>query len=99
MGSGRLVCIHHAIVNDNTDVTLTLEYQSRESGAIVDSVSKKHKLSEDQYRTQHYVILSGELTIPFQLQGSLMTFTVTTPTQLQYEEHKDKAVDLNGDVP
>ena len=28
-----------------------------------------------------------------------MTFTVTAPTQLQYEEHKDKAVDLNLDVP
>ena len=28
-----------------------------------------------------------------------MTFTVTAPTQLQCEEHKDEVVDLNLDVP
>ena len=97
--SGRLVCVHHAIVNKDTDVTLTLEHQSRESGAIMDSVSKKHRLLQDLHRMQHCVAPSGELTILFQLRESLMTFMVMTPNQFQHKEHKDKAVDLNLDAP
>ena len=67
MGNGRLIRVYHAIMNDDTDVTLILEHQSRELGAIVDSVSKKHKLSEELCGMQHYFVPSGELTIPFQL--------------------------------
>ena len=65
----------------------------------MNSVSKKHRLLEDLCGTQHHIAPSGELTILFQLQESLMTFLVTTPTQLQCEEHKDKVVDFNLDTP
>ena len=92
---GYLVRLYDSIVNEETELSLIAEYQSRESGAIVDSVSKKHRLSEDMMGTQRYVTPNGELTIPFHLRESLMTFQVQKPTKRQYEEHKNDAIDLN----
>ena len=92
---GYLVRLYDSIVNEDTDLSLIAEYQSRKSGAIVDSVSKKHRLSEDMMGTQRYVTPNGELTIPFQLCESLMTFQAQKPTKRQYKVHKNDAIALN----
>ena len=93
---GCLVWVNEAIVNKEMDITLISKYQSCNGGAIVDSISTKHKISEDRMGTQQCVFLDGTLTIPLQLRQSLMTFQVTKPTAKQLRDHQDNDIELNG---
>ena len=98
-GKRQLIGIYNTITNPDTKVSLLSEYQLRESGAIVDSVSRKHKLTADLYGTQRCVVPDGSLEIPFQLRESLMTFRTRKPTTAEIDEYIDTAVYLNNDTP
>ena len=89
-----LIRVHEAIANMESDLSLISEYQFRDSGCIVDSVHRQHKLSEDQQGTQRIVAPDGETTIPLQLRSGLMTFTSRLPSREEYLRYKDDAIDL-----
>lgn len=89
-----LIRVKEAIANMDSDLSLISEYQFRDSGCIVDSVHRKHKLSEDQQGTQRIVTPENGTTIPLQLRSGLMTFTSRLPTREEYLRYKDEAIQV-----
>ena len=89
-----LIWVHEAIANMESNLSLISEYQFHDSGCIVDSVHRQHKLSEDQQGTQCILAPDGETTIPLQLRSGLMTFTSRLPSRKEYLKYKDNAIDL-----
>jgi hypothetical protein len=67
--------VHEALFNDKSPITLISEYQARDFGTIIDSVSTRHKTIAGTYGTQR-MIISPDLHIPLVDRGGLMGFEV-----------------------
>jgi hypothetical protein len=76
--------IHEAPFNATSPITLISEYQARDYGTIIDSVSKRHKTIAGSFGTQRMVI-SPDLHIPFVDRGGLLGFEIL-PWELGDEE-------------
>ena len=61
--------INEAPYNHGSPITLISEYQVREHGVIIDSVSKRHMTAAFPLGTQQ-MILSSLLSIPFEDRGT-----------------------------
>ena len=59
----------------DSSVTLISEYQAREHGIIIDSVSKRHRTVHGTFGTQR-MILSPDVYLPFVDRGGLMGFEI-----------------------
>ena len=63
--------VHEAPYMADSNVTLLSEYQVRENGLVIDSVSKRHKSVNDTFGTQR-MIVSEHLHVPFVDRGGLL---------------------------
>jgi hypothetical protein len=70
-----ILLIHEAPYNANSPLTLISEYQAREYGTIIDSVSRRHKTISGSYGTQRMMV-SSDVYVPFLDRGGLMGFEV-----------------------
>ena len=82
-GSTHLLRINEAVYNEGSPTTLLSEYQLREYGCIVDSVSVKHLIAHDGSRGTQCFMPNADTTIPFLVNGGLMTFQHRLPTALE----------------
>jgi Reverse transcriptase (RNA-dependent DNA polymerase) len=80
------------IVPDNP-VTLISEYQVRDHGFIVDSVSKYHKLSPTSYGTQR-LVLNDVLYVPFENRGGIMGMSLLPISDDDYLEDGEPRFDV-----
>jgi hypothetical protein len=67
--------INEAPYNANSPVTLLSEYQARDHGTIIDSVSRRHKTISGSYGTQRMMV-SPHVYVPFVDRGGLMGFEI-----------------------
>jgi hypothetical protein len=67
--------INEAPYNANSPVTLLSEYQARNHGTIIDSVSCRHKTISGTYGTQRMAV-SPNIYVPFVDRGGLMGFEI-----------------------
>jgi hypothetical protein len=67
--------VHEALFYDKNPITLISEYQARDYGTIIDSVSTRHKTIAGTYGTQR-MIISPDLHVPLVDRGGLMGFEV-----------------------
>jgi hypothetical protein len=70
--------------NKNSNVTLLSEFCMRESGIVVDSVSRRHKGSNGQQGTQS-IQLSATTSIELEVRDALMSFRIREPTDSERE--------------
>ena len=56
-------------------LSLLSEYQARDYGTIIDSVSRRHKTISGSYGTQH-MLVSPDVYVPFVDRGGLMGFEI-----------------------
>ena len=77
--------VHEAPYNAKSPITLISEYQARDYGTIIDSVSTRHKTIAGTYGTQR-MIISPDLHVPLVDRGGLMGFEVL-PWEDGDEEH------------
>ena len=70
-----VLLIHEAPYNANSPVTLLSEYQARDYGTIIDSISKRHKTISGTHGTQR-MLVSPDVYVPFVDRGGLMGFEV-----------------------
>jgi hypothetical protein len=80
--------VHEAPYMKDSNVTLISEYQAREHGIVIDSVSKRHKTVNGTFGTQR-MILSEHIHLPFGDRGGLMGFEI-----LPWEEGDDEIYDI-----
>jgi hypothetical protein len=80
---GRRVLLraHEVVYNKGSAFTLLSEYQCRDYGCIVDSVSRAHRLTTTTNGTQCFQPPSLDDPIPFELRGCLMAFQHYLPTR------------------
>ena len=67
--------INEAPYNAHSPITLLSEYQARDYGTIIDSVSSRHKTIHGTYGTQR-MLVSRDVYVPFVDRGGLMGFEV-----------------------
>jgi hypothetical protein len=67
--------IHEAAYVKDSNVTLISEYQVRENGIAIDSVSKRHKTVNGTFGTQR-MILSEHVYVPFVDKGGLLGYEI-----------------------
>ena len=79
-GREFLVICDDAVFNVCSLTTLLSEYQMRENGLIVDSVSANHFKGKHQRGTQSIFCPEQNISIPLQLRGALMTCKHRLPT-------------------
>jgi Reverse transcriptase (RNA-dependent DNA polymerase) len=67
--------INEAPYNATSPVTLLSEYQARDYGTIIDSVSRRHKTISGTLGTQR-MLVSADVYVPFVDRGGLMGFEI-----------------------
>ena len=72
--------VHEAPYMSDSDVTLLSEYQIREHGIVIDSVSKRHKSVNGTFGTQR-MILSEYIHVPFVDRGGLLGCEILPRTE------------------
>ena len=70
-----VLVINEAPYNANSPVTLISEYQARDYGTIIDSVSRRHKTISGEYGTQR-IMVSATVWVPLVDRGGLMGFEI-----------------------
>ena len=75
VGIPVILCVHEAPYLQDSEVTLISEYQSREHGIAIDSVSQRHKTVDGTYGTQR-MVLSELIHVPFVDRGGLLGFEI-----------------------
>jgi hypothetical protein len=89
--------VHEAPYIKDSNVTLISEYQVREHGIIIDSVSKRHKTVNGTFGTQR-MILSEHVHVPFSDRGGLLGYEI-----LPWKEGDEYVYDVfditRGDTP
>ncbi|MEM7375623.1 MAG: reverse transcriptase domain-containing protein, partial [Bacteroidota bacterium] len=87
-----LLKINEAVYNKGSPTTLLSEFQVRDFGFILDSVSQHHKTSHNQNGTQR-LVLNEYVHIPLVQKGSLMGFDI-----LPIEEGEIDEIDPKLDI-
>ncbi len=96
-GSTHLLRVHEAVYNQGSATTLLSEYQIREYGCIVDATSTRHRRTfAGDYGTQAFHP-NPQVTIPFLINGGLMTFRHRQPTPLELSSLLP--LDITSDTP
>jgi hypothetical protein len=72
--------VHQGVYNSGSRTTLILEFQVRDQGLILDSVSSKHRAHIDGEKGTQAFWLSLDQKLPLTLKGGLMTFAFHKPT-------------------
>jgi hypothetical protein len=67
--------VHEALYVENSNITLISEYQVRENGIAIDSVSRRHKNVNGTFGTQR-MILSENVHVPFVDRGGLLGYEI-----------------------
>ena len=80
--------VHETPYMQDSDVTLISEYQVREHGIAIDSVSKRHKTAHGTYGKQ-CMTLSENVYLPFVDRGGIMGFEI-----LPWEEGDENIYDI-----
>ena len=76
-----ILVAHEMVYNPGSNTTLISEFQVRNHGCVLDSVSKSHRLSlEGKYGTQTFYP-RDDISVPLHLKKGLMGFYITAPTQ------------------
>ena len=86
-GNDVLLYVYEGVRNGDSEQTLLSEFQVRENGVIVDSVSKRHKGVDGQPGTQSIIFPTDHqpLVVPLNNVGALMTFQHRLPTEHEFE--------------
>ena len=93
-GQQVILVAHEGVDNSkNSEITLLSEYQMRDFGLIVDSVSRNHWTSSGTKGTQSITLkdpevnsaLKSEFKIPLTVRKCLMTFQIRPPTAYEYQ--------------
>ena len=82
-GKHVLVGIHEGVLNSGSPHTLISEFQVRNSGVILDSVARNHRLTPDGLfgtQSMYHDLNNSEDRIEFNLQSGLMTFEISKPS-------------------
>jgi hypothetical protein len=87
--------VHEAPFHSTSPITLISEYQARDFGTIIDSVSTKHKTIAGTFGTQRMVI-SPDLHIPFVDRGGLMGFEILPWQHGDEERYKIFSITRNA---
>jgi hypothetical protein len=96
-GRRILLRAHEVVYNKGSQFTLLSEFQCRDFGCIVDSVSRRHRLSDSAHGTQSFQPPDLDVPIPFELRGCLMAFQHFLPTRNDME--KLTPVDITSSIP
>jgi len=75
VGVPIVLLIHEAPYNASSPTTLLSEYQARDYGTIIDSVSHRHKSINGSYGTQR-MLVSPDMYVPFVDRGGLFGFEI-----------------------
>ena len=75
-----LLVAHEAGYNPGSQVSLISEFQVREHGCVVDSVSRHHWTSTDGKKGTQMFYPRDDFPIPLKLMKGLMGFNITEPT-------------------
>jgi len=72
--------VHQGVYNSGSRTTLISEFQVRNHGLILDSVSSQHRAHADGDKGTQTFWLSADQKLPLKLKGGLMTFVFSTPS-------------------
>jgi hypothetical protein len=79
-GSPVLLRVNEAAYKKDNALTLISEFQARENGCVINSVSVKHKTSHDNtYGTQSFQPVAG-VTVPLYSRAALVGFKIHNPS-------------------
>jgi Reverse transcriptase (RNA-dependent DNA polymerase) len=97
-GKTILLRVNEAAFNPESRVTLLSEYQVREFGCVIDSVSKSHKTAHkgNQYGSQSFMP-TEDVTIQLHSKAALMTFPISMPTEMDLLSMD--IIDITSDDP
>jgi hypothetical protein len=89
--------VHQGVYNAGSRTTLISEFQVRNHGLILDSVSAKHRAHVDGDKGTQAFWLSDDQKLPLKVKGGLMTFAFCTPTWDDME--KMEIIDITTEIP
>ena len=76
-----ILVAHEMVYNPGSNTTLISEYQVRNNGCVIDSVSKKHRKSLSGDKGTQTFYPRDDYPVPFTLKRGLMGFQIQEPTQ------------------
>ena len=71
----------HAVGNSSSSHSLLCTYQMRETGIIVDDVSKKHTINNEGDKGTQTITFKDGITIALKCRHTLMSFETSIPTE------------------
>jgi hypothetical protein len=89
--------VHQGVYNSGSRTTLISEFQVREHGLILDSVSSTHRAHVDGDKGTQAFWLSTNQKLPLKLKGGLMTFAFSKPSWEDMEQLE--VVDITNEMP
>jgi hypothetical protein len=84
-GISMILKVHQDVYNAGSRTTLISEFQVRDHGLIIDSISAKHKSDLGGCKGTQSFWVTPDLRLPLQLKGGLMTFTYSKPSWEEME--------------
>ena len=86
----------HITFNESSTMTLLSNCQMRESGLIVDDVTKRHLKDPNQHGTHQLHCVKTGTTIPFTTKAGLPTFKMSKPTMNEHLNWpEDRIMDIS----
>ena len=92
-GEEIIVIVNQGVLNESSEITLMSEYQTREYGNVIDSVSKKHAHWDGTTKGHQAMLLKypsdvegEEVMLDFDVNSALMTFNHREPTDEEMEK-------------
>jgi hypothetical protein len=96
-GDPVILKVHQGVYNAGSKITLISEFQVRDHGLIIDSISTKHMINLDGNTGTQSFWVSPEQRLPLRLKGGLMTFTYTKPSWEDME--KLDVIEITNEMP
>ena len=90
-----ILVAHEIVYNPGSNTTLISEFQVRNHGCILDSVSKSHRLSLEGKNGTQTFYPRDDIAIPLHLKKGLMGFYITAPTQEDIESLEHITITLD----
>lgn len=87
-----------AIFNKEASMTLLSEYQCRDAGCVIDTVSNNHRHRDGSLGSQSFEP-NPDACFTFERFGALMSLRIRKPTMAEYASWKDKAIPVCSEGP
>ena len=96
-GSWVMITIHEIVSNPSSDTSLLSETQLREYGCLVDSVSRRHRLTTTTMGTQR-LVSPYDKQFPLNIHAALAVLPHRRPTQDEIDTFYPTAIVLTSDT-